>query len=145
MNTEVQKKKWKKRFHKVIVLIVFLFSLLSLFMAVDKYRHGYDEVYATITETYESTGQFIRHPSYNMEWEAADGSRARSGNIVNRLNYKEGDIILIRVDKENHKTRYNDLIPDMCVDILMMILSVFIYIKMGKNVASFDKKDEKRI
>lgn len=130
----------KKIGRKILAIILFLFFLLSLIMALDKWKTGYDEVYATVTKTYVSHGKYSHHKAYNITWKAKDGSNVAEGNLFNKNGYKEGDRILIRVDKKDNKTRYNNLIPYVCIDIIMMILSILLLIgkrnEKGKEMDS---------
>ena len=98
----------RENMKKIILILIMLFSFIGLAASLDEYRVGYDEITATVDRTWRSqkTRSHSLRNKYTIVWYDCDGELCQGGSFVNRNGYREGDEVIIKVDKAKHKYLY---------------------------------------
>lgn len=116
---------------KIILVILMLFSLIGIVAAIDEYRVGYDEIPATVNYIWRARGKYTSGERYTFTWYDREGNLCRE-SLANNDGYKEGDEIIVKVDKDTHENLYEPT-AKMVVFSLMFVIALLTFLSIRKE------------
>ena len=117
---------------KIILIVIMIFSFIGVAASLDEYRVGYDEITATVDHTWRSQKTRSHRNKYTIVWYDCDGELRRGGSFVNKNGYREGDEVIVKVDKDRHKYLYEPT-PKMVLFGSAFVITLLIFAKSVKK------------
>lgn len=116
-----------KLIKKMILFILLIFSLIGCICAVCEYVGGYDEISATVNQTWKAKKKRSPQNKYTIVWKDLKGEVHQGGSFANKFGYEEGDEVVIKVDKKTHEHLYEP-ISHFIVFIIIFVITTFFLI-----------------
>lgn len=125
-----------KSVKKILLISLLLFSFIGIITSINEYAGGYDEVSATVIQTWKSQKKTApQNNKYTIVWNDLKGKSHRGGNFVNKYQYKEGDEIVIKVDRKTHEHLYAPT-PHLIMFIILFVIAILFLIRIIRKERS---------
>lgn len=112
---------------RILIICILLFSVVGIISAIGEYTDGYDEIVATVNNTWKSQKKKSTGNKYTIVWKDLKGESHQAGRFANKENYEKGDQIVIRVDKKTHENRYAPT-SHLVLSILLFVIGMLLFI-----------------